>query len=230
MACVSKRLSALTLEPALLRNVSLSLAGDGALRLRSLLGFLTQHAAHVHVLTLEENDEEEEDPWEAEVLLASCLSACAAAARRMRVLALRVPPPDTLAWLPALTSLRELRLGLSYYPLELRLPAGFSRLVNLAEATLGGSPLEFEGSRLPGGLTAISIADRESTQMPAQVRCPPACRPLDCLPARLPARLSSCLPACLPACLQMSRCVAPTRLTCLPLVLLPSPPPCSSPP
>ena len=136
MACVSKRFWSLTLEPTLLADVSLELDTDRALpRLRSLLGFLTLHAAHVRALELAgpfyEEGEEEEEEEEADVLVASCLSACAAAARCLRVLALHTPPPTTLAWLPALTSLRELRLGLSWYPRRVRLPSGFSRLVAL---------------------------------------------------------------------------------------------------
>ena len=181
VALVSKRFRALCLAPQLLHSLDVSVGGsaDSVLqRSAALLQLLTAHAAHVEELVLDiepvadEGDEgagqlSDSQQQELAANVAGALTACAAAGvlQRLTVGAETLLP--SLAWLPALRPLQKLQLGNDGWPL--RLPAAFSRLTALADATLTGRPVALEGP-LPPNLTRLHLNDTSGPELPLQAR------------------------------------------------------------
>jgi len=103
-------------------------------------------------------------------LLALSLAACGGAGSSLERLTVggKGIPLASLAWLPNLTALRELSLATPDKPMCL--PAGLSRLHQLALSRLSASPLRLEaGCRLPASLTSLGLCDTVSEAMPHQV-------------------------------------------------------------
>lgn len=184
VALVSERFRALCMAPQLLASLEVSICGSGNVLPRSaaLLQFLLANAAHVQELNLAINSADDDDDDDAQLSdsqqqelaanVASSLAVCSAAGT-LRLLDISEETPlASTAWLPALWNLQQLKLG--DRTRALHLPAAFSSLTALADATLYGSPLVLEGP-LPFSVTRLCLIDSSSAELPRQVRndrCP----------------------------------------------------------
>lgn len=134
---------------------------------RSLLLWLTRHAAHIRDLTISFEEEAIADRSKLEALVHACLGACAAGGA-LEALQVQGVLMRYLAWLPALRSL-QLVLVDSWQE-EVMLPVGTEALTQLLCMELSCNKLSFEPSaRLPPSLVTLRLMD-ESTEMPPQVR------------------------------------------------------------
>lgn len=170
MALVNKRLCSLTVDPALLEELTVELAGEsGVQRAKALLPWLGLRGAAVRRLRFELHASFTLER-EAGILSAVCL-ATACTATPLRELHVRGAPLPTLAWLPLVAgSLEVLVLSGDMMPVD-DLLAGMTQLTRLE---LRGSFVPAPGARLPPKISHL--------------RCTSSTRP----PSRLLSQVSLC--------------------------------------
>ena len=162
-ALVSRRFAALCCSPELLQEVEKPLL-HSLPALHSFLAWLVRHGQHIQRLRLPAYcaQGEDENSWAAAV--ASCLAVVGAAGQLTEL--------DASSgllhteWLPAMRSLRHLRLSGNL----LRISLAIAGLTALQSLELDSEEIIFAaGARLPSSITRLVVAGDEAEQMPDQV-------------------------------------------------------------
>jgi hypothetical protein len=169
VALVNKRLRNLTVDPALLKELNVELAGEsGVQRARALLPWLGLRGAAIRRLRFEQRAD---GPLEQEagILSAVCLVAACGAAP-LRELYVRYTQLPTLAWLPLVAgSLKVLVLTTSQ---RLTIDASMAGMTQLTRLDLRGSFVPAPGARLPPKIRHLQCTSstRPPSRLLAQVR------------------------------------------------------------